>query len=388
MIHHFKFRNSYSFLDETQVSFQVPKTVHESGLAHETEFGRFSTVMAVMGANGSGKTNLLKPLAFVRWFMRESFSWNPDDEIPFEPHFFSNGEESYIEVEFSANGEVWQYLLSFTRKRVIGEVLRLKTSSRFSTVFRRDGNKIVKQSKDFGFPSDIKLRSNASVISTAMQHNVALVRQLNVPSYSNVGSLGRAHLSIDRLKCATELFKNHKYIKDRMATLLRNWDLGLTDVVLQKVSVLDQKTGDTKEIDMAFGVHQRSEQTHQLSMLSESSGTQGAYVLLSNILPALATGGMAVIDELESDLHPHMLQPVLDLFFSKQTNPRKAQLLCTCHSSEILNILDKSQIVLVEKDENCRSEAYRLDQVEGIRADDNLYAKYMSGAYGGIPWMH
>jgi hypothetical protein len=41
--------------------------------------------------------------------------------------------------------------------------------------------------------------------------------------------------------------------------------------------------------------------------------------------------------------------------------------------------------MLVEKDENCESTAWRLDEVEGVRNDDNFYAKYMAGAYGAVP---
>jgi len=40
--------------------------------------------------------------------------------------------------------------------------------------------------------------------------------------------------------------------------------------------------------------------------------------------------------------------------------------------------------VLVEKDGNCLSNAWRLDKVKGIRADDNLYATFMGGSYGAI----
>ena len=92
-----------------------------------------------------------------------------------------------------------------------------------------------------------------------------------------------------------------------------------------------------------------------------------------------------MIDELEADLHPHLLAPILDLFFSTHTNPKNAQLIFTCHSLEILSLLHKSQVVLVEKDKNCQSEAWRLDEVKGVRSDDNLYAKYMAGAYGAVP---
>jgi predicted ATPase len=80
-----------------------------------------------------------------------------------------------------------------------------------------------------------------------------------------------------------------------------------------------------------------------------------------------------------------MLEPILDLFANPATNPYGAQLIFTTHAIEVLNLLEKSQVMLVEKDEDCISAAYRLDTVDGIRNDDNFYAKYMAGAYGAVP---
>ena len=80
-----------------------------------------------------------------------------------------------------------------------------------------------------------------------------------------------------------------------------------------------------------------------------------------------------------------MLEPILDLFANTITIPRGGQLLFTCHAMEVLNIVHKSQVTLVEKDPNNESSAWRLDSVEGIRSDDNFYAKYMVGAYGAVP---
>jgi len=99
----------------------------------------------------------------------------------------------------------------------------------------------------------------------------------------------------------------------------------------------------------------------------------------------LENGGLAVIDEFENDLHPLMLEPILDLFANPETNPQGAQLIFSTHAVEVLNLLEKSQVMLVEKDSNCLSTAYRMDTVEGIRNDDNFYAKYMAGAYGAVP---
>ena len=42
-------------------------------------------------------------------------------------------------------------------------------------------------------------------------------------------------------------------------------------------------------------------------------------------------------------------------------------------------------MMLVQKNEDCESSASRMDAVEGIRNDDNYYAKYMAGAYGAVP---
>ncbi|MCX5783120.1 MAG: abortive infection protein, partial [Elusimicrobia bacterium] len=47
--------------------------------------------------------------------------------------------------------------------------------------------------------------------------------------------------------------------------------------------------------------------------------------------------------------------------------------------------LEKEQVTLVEKNSDCESKTYRLDEIKGVRRDDNIYAKYMAGAYGAIP---
>jgi len=60
-------------------------------------------------------------------------------------------------------------------------------------------------------------------------------------------------------------------------------------------------------------------------------------------------------------------------------------LLFSSHSHLILSKLDKYQIILTEKNKKGESEAWRLDEVAGVRADDNYYAKYMAGAYGAFP---
>ena len=72
-------------------------------------------------------------------------------------------------------------------------------------------------------------------------------------------------------------------------------------------------------------------------------------------------------------------------FIDRERNPHNAQIIFTCHAHEVFNILQKDQVLLIEKDPDGFSEAWRLGDMKGIRRDDNLYAKYRAGAYGAVP---
>ena len=170
-----------------------------------------------------------------------------------------------------------------------------------------------------------------------------------------------------------------------MVALLNQWDFGLQDVQIE--TLRSMQDGKEEEVLVPIGIHRDGEREMKLPMFAESSGTQAAFVLLASLLPILAEGGVVIFDELESDLHPLMLEPILNLFISPKSNPHNAQIIFTCHSLEILNLLRKGQIMLVEKTEHCRSEAWRLSDMEGVRTDDNFYAKYMAGTYGAVPML-
>jgi ABC-type polar amino acid transport system ATPase subunit len=392
MLRSFTLQNFQSFREAVQVSLELNRHTPEDGRSCTSALGtRLSKAMAVVGANASGKTTLIKSLVFVDWFVKHSFHAKPDEPIPLSAHFSATAEPSTFEVVFEYDGREWRYRLVASRDRVHHESLYSKQSRAFSYVFTRDWNPerksyTVKQ-QHFGMlqKEAEKVRENASLISTAAQYEVGLALKLvSANVLSNVYGLGRQAMDHDQIMRASEFYAKNATIRSRMATLLQQWDFGLSDVRLEKHKVT-RESGQSEEIHLPFGIHRVGSNEHPLMFLHESSGTQGAFILLSRILPALERGGLVVIDELEADLHPHMLTPILDLFFSSKTNPHNAQIIFTCHSMEVLSLLHKAQVVLVEKDHNCESDAWRLDSVKGVRADDNLYAKYMAGAYGAIP---
>ena len=161
---------------------------------------------------------------------------------------------------------------------------------------------------------------------------------------------------------------------------MSRFDLGLNGINIDKKQGANGMT--TIEVQ---GLHMFNEQKKQLPIQYESAGTKQLFILLKTILQVLDRGGIAVLDEIDINLHPEIVLALFDLFIQPETNPKNAQLLLSTYSHLILSKLDKYQIVLVEKNENGASEAWRLDEVSGIRADENYYSKYIAGAYGAVP---
>lgn len=349
--------------------------------------------MAVIGPNASGKTALLKPILFANWFITTSFGIEPGSLLPFEPHAYVKNEPTEIEVELDFDDQLWRYTLRCTTEKVLHEALyRKREREHMRYVFIRDWNETshsydVKQ-QGFGLkPSEArKVRPNVSLIATAAQYGVPLAERLvQMSVWTNVHERGRVVSDGNQFIQAANHFSMQQSQREHMARLLAAWDLGLSDLQIRQVE-LALADGKTEKFWIPVGIHRAAgDRVFELPFNMESSGTQSAFVLMSRLLPVLASGGLAVIDEFENDLHPHMLEPILDLFASPVSNPKRAQLLFTCHAIEILNVLHKSQVMLVEKDQNNESSAWRLDSMEGIRSDDNFYAKYMAGAYGAVP---
>lgn len=398
MLKYIRFNNFYSFLDETELSFIVGKQPSKStydielNVANNKDNTRLNKVLAVVGANGSGKSQLLKSLAFVSWFLVHSIE-HQSPIIPFQTFALNQKSPSYFELgllvptENSAYQE-YRYELEIVEGLVKREALYHKTSSNFSYIFERsytDGTMSYKH-KGFIKPSlanDIK--ASASLINLASYLDNAIALQLVAFAKTistNLNFQGRINNSNIALTSFAELLSTDQTLKKQTEQLLCQFDTGIQELNFKKVLVMTDK--GQEEVMMPFGIHHCDHSQFEKIFLEESNGTQSAFMLLGKLLPILALGGVAVIDEIDNDLHPLLLPVILDLFKFSETNPHNAQLVFSCHTPEVLNHLQKHQVYLVQKD-NQQSEAWRLDEVVGVRSDDNLYAKYMSGAFDAIP---
>lgn len=405
MLHYYKFKNFQSFLDTTTISFEIGKGASQRGWeAKDVEGGRISTATAIFGANASGKTAALKPLAFLHWFVTSSFEHGKDEKIPLTPHAMLKNVPTEFEAQVEDDeGNVWRYLLELTRERVNKEELYKKSSpqiesdgsrtvSRFSYVFKRRWDE---QSKSYdikqkGFGLDAKqaalVRGNASLISTAAQYGVPLANLITSINFSsNVTWMGRARpLWVYGIDDSASFYRDNESYRLLAVDFMRKFDMGLADLLVDEYSVPHR---DAKEVTKyrLIGKHVTNDgREFTLPMIHESSGTRSAVSLLADLLPIIQEGGMAVIDEIENDLHPDLIYPILRLFENEGSNPKRAQLLFTSHATKVMDFLGKPNIYFVEK-VDCASEVYRADEIVGLRSDDNIRAKYESGALGAVP---
>lgn len=395
MLLRFSAENFSSFVERAEVRFDLTTRDKPSGWVRTSSQGtRYTTLMAVMGANGAGKTSLVKVGPFLSWFVRHSFNIKPDDDIPFLAHQTRSEEPSTFEVEVEDDKHAWLYRLSLTRSTVLHESLRRKAiggDSRYGYLFERDWVEpekryLVKQ-QGFGLAESeaAKVRQNVSFISWAAQYGIELASTVSdFIVVTNVTLLGLERERDTALTDAGSFLNEQAHHFETTKALLSRWDLGLTSMELVKVAA-SAEDRNKKDRWFPFGVHTaRDGSAFSLPFSLESSGTKAAMLLLVKLLPVLESGGVAFMDELDNHIHPHMLESILRLFHDEATNPLGAQILFTCQTPEVLKLLHRTQVMFVEKT-TCESTAYRGDEIEGLTNEHNLYAKYTSGALGAVP---
>ncbi len=398
MILRYTAENFFSFQSRTEVDFTIGAQAGTRSGMIESDLGtRANSVLGVFGANASGKTNLLKPLGFLSWFILESAGTKPGAPILYESFAFdpdSKDELTRLDLEFEFSGSIYRYELELLANVVRREALYRK-KARFSFLFERvwdpSENDYYFKSQDIGPVASVPQRQNASWLSSALlqEHELALRLQPFFESIDgNLGPNGRLpthDAEMVNLFAAADFYHDEPDMLTKVSSLLAGFDLGLSKIITQVTKNIGPD-GKDHEFIFPVGIHHVNGQEYVRVLMQESRGTQALFVLLRYILPVLENGGIAFIDEFESGLHSHMVRAVIDLFFNPATNTKNAQLIATFHTDFLLrDTLHKYQIYLVEKDENLNSVAYRLDSVRGVRNVDNLYDKYHAGAFGGIP---
>ena len=118
-------------------------------------------------------------------------------------------------------------------------------------------------------------------------------------------------------------------------------------------------------------------------------GDAQALSLSAAVAGGLACGSAFVADEFDARLHPIMTRKLVELFNSRRTNPRGAQLIFTTQDTNLLDnrLFRRDQIWFTEKDRFGATHLYSLAEFKGVRNDASFEKDYVRGRYGAIPFL-
>lgn len=403
MILEIKAKNFHSIGDCINVSFTVDGNAPRNHLYSEVGvvgfLERVSLVNSIIGPNASGKSNILNIISVLKHLIVDSQSDNSEIGLYyFLPHAsHGDSENTELSVKFSVEDRLFEYFFTINNIRIISEKFSeySKKNERFTakTLFSKtwdSGKKsyifetIIEDLKNF----DIGDRENASVISVAKQIPKCKFAK-TISDYWNKNVICKTDNSayFDKLSFYHD-FRNKNldsiiddpFIKNKTNELLKMFDVGYQDLFREEVKVNNNNF-------FSYGIsHKYGKVAFNTPWGSESSGTKRLISILRDVVAALNTpNSTVVIDELDAFLHPDLSEAVVKLFQDESTNNNGTQVIFTTHNHKILAHLNKQQIFLTEKNEVGETDVWRLDDVKNVRADDNYYLKYISGAYSAKP---
>jgi len=372
--------NFFCFNEGIEISFEL-----NSNCPKSISNGKpFTNIICVKGANASGKTNALKILAFFSNFCCDSFSKKPDEQIIFNT-FFNSKEHTNFFVDFLIDSVGYRYELVLTNDSILSEKI-FRKNKRVTLIIERKGNNIINAINEFKEVGIIKkLRSNASLISTANQYEISCMKPIYYffsMIYTNMNSYGsEISLPTDTISLISKLYHHRPTVFEFIKKIIRICDLGIDDIIIES-----EKDSEGQDTFFPIFFHRHQGQKKRLNYYAQSSGTQSLFIYLFRYKLALETGGVLILDEFDINLHPHILPVLLKLFTDSETNPKDSQLIITTHNDQIMEYMGKYRTILIAKEDN-ESYAYRLDEIPGdiLRNDRPISPIYNSGKIGGVP---
>ena len=405
MLYRLEIENFYSIRDEQVINLTIAPNVPDGEGRYAKIFPgselRAPKVVSIYGANASGKTTVLKALQFLISFARDSAqrsapgfpcerfndleSCSRPIRLPIEFGGVMNlSRETMERVEAGDEVKhgVYRYeveieVVDGNALRVLSEALRQKPNGqgKWQRVFERDEEGKIKDSRSFsltGFQHLLNtLRPNVSVLSSfgLFQHPTAML--FLEAAQKVIFQIGPTQTVQDQP--IINFLGQAPHVLEKL-----NKELGRIDVGVEAMRLQETPNGLVPMFKHS-GLHV------EMPWILESHGTQSFIKMFPLLTIALEQGGVCVIDEFDAAIHPLVLPELIRWFYDHEDRNRlDAQLWFTCHSVSLLDDLTKEEVVICEKDRKGRTRAHSLMDVK-VRRDENLYRKYLSGAYGGVP---
>lgn len=368
----------------------------------------------IYGANASGKTNLIEALSFMDDFVKNSHNFQQGEEIPITPFLLDSKNiniPSKFDIIFINNDIKYNYGFLISQKEVIEEYLYSYKTQKPSMMFHRKNTTEIEFTHDKKEQETLFSRTteNKLYLSTAALWNYKPIEEV----FKWFNNKLRSTIEIDPE--VSMAYTASKCIDDNnFCSFVKNY-LSIADFGVHNLKLKKYKIKDIDEIDERLSqeykkeilkeiknkdfinielVHKGLDNNNEpmfvpLAFDDESDGTKKFFSLIGPFLDILADGKVLSIDELSKSLHPILVNFLINLFHKEKININ-SQLIFTTHDTNLLDleIFRRDQIWFTEKNPDTgATDLYSLDDVNGVRKDENIQKGYLAGRYGAIPFI-
>ncbi|WP_278443787.1 AAA family ATPase [Pseudomonas oryzihabitans] len=367
------------------------------------KFPALLKVAAIYGPNASGKSSLAAAFSTLQKCAR----LKGDEPLPFRPFKFDRDlldKPSEIEVDFIANRTRYTFYLAATEERIHAEHLHTYKNGKQLTIYKRD---LIQGKEVYQFPN----LEGEDLIHSAWRKltnpKTLFLRQAHLNSSDELDQLLHPYLWLDQKIPSTS---NHQMdgwsaasksvgirsetYASNLSGFLRSIDVPIQSIKFEISGV--QKAADIKEIShedlqteftkiKTTLVHKTALGEADFDYSEESDGTKNllGFWLPLSILGENSTINCLIVDELDSSLHPSIVEMLVKRHISNSEN---AQIIFTTHDTHLMNseLLRRDQIWLTERDRFGATQLRSVYEFEG-REGENIEKRYFEGRYRSLP---
>jgi AAA15 family ATPase/GTPase len=423
MILEFRIKNFLSFKDEVILNFEAikDKYLEDSHVVEIVPGIRILKLGIIYGANASGKSNLINAFEFLHQFWFNSTD-SKDEEtgiIPFLLDDFSKNEPTELSITFYSDSKKHIYFLKINNQQVLEEKLVYYPTIQPLEIFSRTLNGNM---SEIIFNKKIKIGSvakdeiaakclvNMSLFAAYNKVNVSIPEIESAVSWMKNKFMQAVVPDIDLQKYTETLLVKDATIKDYILKFLSSADFNITNInttledkivpddfisfVMDNDFPLEEKERIKKEKTIQIPKTQFTHRVtnfkgelkdYELSEDLQSEGTLRTMGISGVFKKAIESNAFVAIDEIESSLHPRLVEYLLEQFLKQSIH---SQLLITTHYDGLLeeeDLLRNDNIWFTSKKNDGSTELYSLTDFKGINRITSLQKAYRYGKFGAIP---
>ena len=440
MLIRFVVENFFSFGERKEFSmipYQNLRTLNH----HKYKEGNFEILKtaSIYGANGSGKSNLIKSLQILQdLVLLESLNYNLN-QTTFKFNEDTESKNQVLGIEFFQDDIPFYYAIVLNKGRISEEELYVSGLGAKKDVLLYSRTTDENNKSNILFPEEFENDAEGKVLKSILIKEFVKPNEPILKLLSN-----RDHSFFDDIKIAYKWFSDtlhiltpnskvgylahvidinlayKNYVNDFMCSL----NTGITELKTEKKEIKEY-FGDDNEVELnsliktvksypekiiplrnsmneeiiivnedeniwvkslKIGHTGKNGKNKLFDLKEESDGT----VRLLDFVPAfksiIADKKVFVIDEIERSIHPLLIKELVEKFSLDENT--SGQLLFTTHETNLLDqkIFRKDEIWFTEKNKDGATDLYSLNDFNVHKTID-IQKGYLNGRFGSIPFL-